>query len=125
MHADQAVLAAVHALAQSPLRPGVLDDVTDVAQLRKQVSLLAPSFFSARAHRSRDSRRSTSRLLGARAIGDWIRARIDRSRVITPTPRDPEARRTARAHATASVATRDRAGPASAPFAPARTRWSP
>ncbi len=45
MHADQAVLAAVHALAQSPLRPGVLDDVTDVAQLRKQVSLLAPSFF--------------------------------------------------------------------------------
>ena len=30
MHADQAVLAAVHALAQSPLRPGVLDDVTDL-----------------------------------------------------------------------------------------------
>ena len=45
MHADQAVLAAVHALAQSPLRPGVLDDVTDVAQLRKQVSPVAPSFF--------------------------------------------------------------------------------
>ena len=41
MHADAAVLAAVNALAQSPLRPGVLDDVTDVAtvaQLRKQVS---------------------------------------------------------------------------------------
>lgn len=37
MHADQAVLAAVNALAQSPLRPGVLDDVTDVAQLRKQL----------------------------------------------------------------------------------------
>lgn len=45
MHADQAVLAAVHALTQSPLRPGVLDDVTDVAQLRKQVSPIAPSFF--------------------------------------------------------------------------------
>lgn len=41
MSADAAVLAAVSALAQSPLRPGVLDDVADVAtvaQLRKQVS---------------------------------------------------------------------------------------
>jgi|TARA_B100001142_G_scaffold207697_1_gene205854 hypothetical protein len=40
MSADAAVIAAVSALAQSPLRPGVLDDVTDVAsvaQLRKQV----------------------------------------------------------------------------------------
>ena len=55
MHADQAVLAAVHALAQSPLRPGVLDDVTDVAQLRKQVSPVAPSFFRARASQSRFS----------------------------------------------------------------------
>lgn len=44
MHADQAVLAAVNALAQSPLRPGVLDDVTDVAQLRKQVRTRPPSF---------------------------------------------------------------------------------
>ena len=40
MSADAAVLAAVNALAQSPLRPGVLDDVQDVASvaaLRKQV----------------------------------------------------------------------------------------
>jgi hypothetical protein len=50
MHADQAVLAAVNALAQSPLRPGVLDDVTDVAQLRKQVRTRPPS--SSRACKS-------------------------------------------------------------------------
>lgn len=41
MSADAAVLAAVSALAQSPLRPGILDDISGiatVAQLRKQVS---------------------------------------------------------------------------------------
>ena len=44
MSADAAVLAAVNALAQSPLRPGVLDDVQDVASvaaLRKQVRMPA------------------------------------------------------------------------------------
>ena len=47
MSADAAVLAAVNALAQSPLRPGVLDDVQDVASvaaLRKQVRMPAKTF---------------------------------------------------------------------------------
>ena len=47
MSADAAVLAAVNALAQSPLRPGVLDDVQDVASvaaLRKQVRIARANF---------------------------------------------------------------------------------
>ena len=65
MSADAAVLAAVNALAQSPLRPGVLDDVQDVASvaaLRKQVrarktSLRPPSPRPSSA-RSNDPRRA-------------------------------------------------------------------
>ena len=56
LSASADVLHSVTAFAQSPLRPGVLDDITDVASvavLRKQVRARAQSFDTTSASRAR------------------------------------------------------------------------
>ena len=95
MSADAAVLAAVNALAQSPLRPGVLDDVQDVASvaaLRKQVRMPAKTFPGATPRAARSPRlapapRRASLLAPFHAC--WTRARHVRHPPPTPVlPRD-------------------------------------
>ena len=81
MSADAAVLAAVNALSQSPLRPGVLDDVQDVASvaaLRKQVRMPAKTIPGAtpRARAIAPSRPRAETLLPPRPV----------PRVLNPTP---------------------------------------
>jgi hypothetical protein len=60
LSASADVLHSVSAFAQSPLRPGVLDDITDVASvaaLRKQVRARAQSFDTTSASRTRPPER--------------------------------------------------------------------
>ena len=93
LSASADVLHSVTAFAQSPLRPGVLDDITDVASvaaLRKQVRARAQSFDTTSA--SRDAI-ATARTRSRQISGSMRRARLAATREVSETSR-PASRRT-------------------------------
>jgi hypothetical protein len=97
LSASADVLHSVTAFAQSPLRPGVLDDITDVASvatLRKQVRARAQSFDTTSA--SRDAI-ATARARSRRIPGSTHRAHLAATREVSQTSRPASRRaRTAR-----------------------------
>lgn len=109
LSASADVLHSVTAFAQSPLRPGVLDDITDVASvatLRKQVRARAQSFDTTSA--SRDAI-ATARTRSRRISGSMRRARLAAPREVSETSRPASRRaRTARRAARRAGAPRSR-----------------
>jgi hypothetical protein len=97
LSASADVLHSVTAFAQSPLRPGVLDDITDVASvatLRKQVRARAQSFDTTSA--SRDAI-ATARARSRRISGSTHLAHLAATHEVSQTSRPASRRaRTAR-----------------------------
>jgi len=109
LSASADVLHSVTAFAQSPLRPGVLDDIHDVASvatLRKQVRARAQSFDTTSA--SRDAI-ATARTRSRQISGSMRRARLAATREVSETSRPASRRaRTARRAARRAGAPRSR-----------------
>jgi hypothetical protein len=85
LSASADVLHSVSAFAQSPLRPGVLDDITDVASvaaLRKQVRARAQSFDTTSASRTRS--RPPERVPGGSPARRISRTSLRRTRYRKP-----------------------------------------
>jgi hypothetical protein len=126
LSASADVLHSVSAFAQSPLRPGVLDDITDVASvaaLRKQVRRArAQSFDTTSASRAIATARARSRRISGSTHLAHLAATHEVSRTSRPASRRARTARRAARRADAPIA-RSRRKKRASFFSPSMDRF--